>query len=214
MKGSIRFPAFLSVLVFIISFCGCGGGGGSSPPLAVHTDNATSVTQNGAVLNGTVNPNGMAAEAWFEYGTNPNLASYDNTIIQNIAAGTVTQPVNQMLSKDSGTTYYYRLVALVAAGMRKGDLQFHHPQSSTCRHHRRPNLHHIERATLIGSVNLTGRHQRLVRVRDGSEPGSFTATDNQNLGSGRGFVPIDNTLSGLDTGVTFISGRWRQAEGR
>ena len=39
-----------------------------NPPPAVTTDNATSITLNGATLNGSVNPNGAATIAWFEYG--------------------------------------------------------------------------------------------------------------------------------------------------
>ena len=125
MKRSFQFPAFLSLLVLIFTSCGGGGGGGeSSPPLpTVHTDNATIVGQNVATLNGTVNPNGFATEAWFEYGTNPNLASFDNTATHSFAAGSITQPVTQGISGlTPGTTYYFRLVASNANGWTEGDI--------------------------------------------------------------------------------------------
>ena len=41
----------------------------------VTTNAATSITTTSAVLNGDVNPNGYATDAWFEYGTDPTLAS-------------------------------------------------------------------------------------------------------------------------------------------
>lgn len=206
MKCSFRFPAFLSVLVFIFASCGGGGGESSTPPLAVHTDNATSVKQNEAVLNGTVSPNGTATVAWFEYGTNPNLASYDNTTTQNIVAGTVTQPVNTPLSGlTSGTTYYFRLMASNAGGFAEGKIfsfTTHNPPPAVTTDNATSIT--LNGATLNGSVNPNGA-ATMAWFEYGQDPNlvSFTATDNQNLGSGRNPVAMDNTLSGLNTGVTF-----------
>jgi lysophospholipase L1-like esterase len=206
IKRSFRFPAFLSILAFLFTSCGGGGGGSSTPPLAVHTDNATSVTQNGSVLNGTVNPNGTAAEAWFEYGTNPNLAAFDNTIPQDIVAGTATQPVSQPLAGlTPGATYYFRLVAFNGSGFVEGEISSfttHNPPPAVTTENATSIT--LNGATLNGSVNPNGAATN-AWFEYGPDPDlvSFTATDNQNLGSGRGVVPIDNTLSGLDTGVTY-----------
>jgi len=122
-KRTFRFPAFPLFLVFLLASCG-GGGGESSPPLpTVHTDNATIVGQNVATLNGTVNPNGFATGAWFEYGTNPNLASFDNTTTQNFSAGSIPQPVTQGISGlTPGTTYYFRQVASSVNGWVEGNI--------------------------------------------------------------------------------------------
>ena len=51
-----------------------------TPPLAptVTTTTATSITTTSAVLNGTVNPNGRATNAHFEYGTDPSLTTFSS----------------------------------------------------------------------------------------------------------------------------------------
>jgi lysophospholipase L1-like esterase len=207
MKSSFRFSAFLSVLVLMIATCGCGGGGTSTPPLAVHTDNATSVTQNAAVLNGTVNPNGTTANAWFEYGINPNLASYDNTINQDIVAGTETQPVDHSLAGlTSGTTYYFRLVASDGSGWVKGEIasfSTHNPPPTVTTDNATSIT--LNGATLNGSVNPNGG-VTIAWFEYGPDPNltTFTATDNQTLGSGRDPVAMDNTLSGLSSGATYF----------
>jgi lysophospholipase L1-like esterase len=205
MKRSFRFPAFLSILVFLFASCG-GGGGDTTSPLAVQTDNATSVTQNEAVLNGTVNPNGTAAEAWFEYGINPNLASFDNTITQDIVAETETRQVSQPLAGlTPGTTYYFQLVGSSESGLVEGEI------SSFTTHNPPPAVSTedatsitLNGATLNGSVNPNGA-ATIAWFEYGPDPDlvSFIATDNQNMGSGRDSVPVDNTLSGLDTSATF-----------
>jgi len=121
-----RFPVFLLALVFLASSCGGGGGGGnsSSLSLAVQTGNATAVTQNEAVLNGIVTPNGTAADAWFEIGTNPNLASYDNTSTQTILSGTTAQSISATRSGlTPGATYYFRLVASDTIELVKGEIR-------------------------------------------------------------------------------------------
>jgi lysophospholipase L1-like esterase len=206
VKSSFRFPAFLSVLVFLFTSCGGGGGGSSTPPLAVHTDNATSITQNEAVLNGTVNPNGTAAEAWFEYGTNPNLASYDNTINQSIVAGTASQPVNQPLDGLApGAMYYFRLVASDGSEWVEGEISSfttHNPPPAVTTENATSIT--LNGATLNGSVNPNGAATN-AWFEYGPDPNlvSFTATDNQNMGSGGDPVALDNTLSGLDTGATY-----------
>ena len=59
---------------------------------------ATGITNVGATLNGTVNPNGLATQAWFEWGTSPTLVAPDNTAKQNFAAGTTVQAVSAVAS--------------------------------------------------------------------------------------------------------------------
>ena len=209
-KGSknrtFRFPAFLLFLVFLFASCG-GGGGENSPPLpTVHTDNATSIAQNGAILNGTVNTNGLVTEAWFEYGTNPNLASFDNTVTQNFVAGSITQPVTQSISGlTPGTTYYFRLVASNAKGWTEGNIfsfTTRNPPPAVATGD--PSAITLTGATLNGTVNPNGAATD-AWFEYGPDPNmvSFTATDNQNLGSGRNPVAMDNTLSGLNSGATY-----------
>jgi lysophospholipase L1-like esterase len=77
-----------------------------------------------AVLNGTVNPNGSAADAWFEYGTDPALATWTATPRQ--AKQPVTTPLSfraPILGFHPYTTYYYRAVASSRFGTQRGEIQ-------------------------------------------------------------------------------------------
>lgn len=72
----------------------------------------------GVRLRGTVNPNGFATSALFEYGP---TASYGQTIPLTLtdANGAVTENVETLLSGlTEGTTYHYRLRAITDAGTR------------------------------------------------------------------------------------------------
>ncbi len=87
-------------------------------PPTVTTAAATSITTNSAILNGSVNPNGLATDAHFEYGTDSTLTSPTLTPDQAIAAGFTGQSITASLpSLTPGTTYYFRVVATNSAGV-------------------------------------------------------------------------------------------------
>jgi hypothetical protein len=93
---------------------------GSQSPPAVTTQAATSVGQNGATLNGQVNPNGASTTYYFDYGTS---AAYGSSTTQTSAgSGTTAQAVSAVISGlTPGTTYHYRLVASNSAGTTNGN---------------------------------------------------------------------------------------------
>jgi len=102
----------------ILSFNATGG----AP--TVTTDAATSITGEGATINGSVSPNGQETTAWFEWGTDPGLTVYSTTSSQSAGSGTTSRPVNAMLSGLSpGTKYYFRAVASNGSGTQKGDIK-------------------------------------------------------------------------------------------
>jgi lysophospholipase L1-like esterase len=77
-----------------------------------------------AVLEGTVNPNGSATDAWFEYGTDPALPAWTATPRQ--AKQLVTTPLSfraLIRGFNPYTTYYYRAVAHNRFGMQRGDIR-------------------------------------------------------------------------------------------
>jgi hypothetical protein len=85
----------------------------------VTTDAATGVGEFGATLNGTVNPNGVATQVHFEYGSTSSYGS--TTASQNVGAGTLTVPVSQALTGITcNTTQHFRAVAVNAADTAYG----------------------------------------------------------------------------------------------
>ncbi len=95
------------------------GGGGTLYRLAFGptavTQPAGTITSTSAVLNGTINPNGIATAASFEFGTHPLLTGAAVISAGTTTAGTapeaVTAAVNGLLP---GTTYYARVRGLNA----------------------------------------------------------------------------------------------------
>ena len=80
----------------------------------VSTAEATSLTSYGATLNGTVNPEGAAGTAYFEFGTNPTGAcGCQFTASVGVVANSTAQAISISTSTwgqlASGTTYYYRI---------------------------------------------------------------------------------------------------------
>ena len=114
-------------LVWIVSPVSCSwkkSGEVSGSPPAVYTRPASYIHTDRAVLNGTVNPNGSAADAWFEYGTDPALPASTATPRQGM------QPVSAPFSFRASirgfspyTTYYFRAVASSRFGTQRGDIQ-------------------------------------------------------------------------------------------
>ncbi|HKZ79916.1 MAG TPA: CHRD domain-containing protein [Pyrinomonadaceae bacterium] len=94
----------------------------SSLPI-VTTSTATAVTSTTATLNGSVNPNGLATNGSFEWGTDPTLTINTTTTQQSVGAGTSSQPVTANLNGlTASTTYYFRTVASSSAGTAKGSI--------------------------------------------------------------------------------------------
>jgi len=116
------------VCCFFLLMTGCGGGGNSdsSTPTAaptVTTLAATSVGTTTATLNGNVTANGLATNAWFEYGSDPTLVSSTLTSPQSVGSGTTIQSVNAAITGlATGTTYYFRAAASNSSGTTKGSI--------------------------------------------------------------------------------------------
>ncbi|UCF19761.1 MAG: hypothetical protein JSU87_17915 [Gemmatimonadota bacterium] len=87
------------------------------------TDAANLITSSSARLNATVNPNGRATNAWFEWGTDPSLGVFESTALQSVGSGTVAERVRQRIfGLSPATTYYYRVVASSAGGLARGSI--------------------------------------------------------------------------------------------
>ena len=85
------------------------------------TGSATAISTNSATLNGTVNPNGADTHFYFEYGTSSLLSSYSSTGIQDLGSGTSASGISaNIASLNTGTQYYFRVVAYNSSGTTNG----------------------------------------------------------------------------------------------
>ena len=178
----------------------------TGPLPTVTTTAATGVTASGAVLNGSVNPNGLATNAWFEWGTSPTLATFTATATQAVGAGTTAQPVTAGLSAlIAGTTYYYRAAASSSAGTSKGSIVSFSTTAPP------PTVTTMAAtgvtasgAVLNGSVNPNGLATN-AWFEWGTSPtlATFNATATQGVGSGTTPQAVTATLSGLSAGTTY-----------
>ncbi len=94
----------------------------ASPAINVVTSAATSITSTSATINGSVNPNGAAANAWFFWGSE-SAPNTNQTSQQAIGAVTTAQPLTVNLTGlTASTTYYFRAVGTSSAGTGQGTL--------------------------------------------------------------------------------------------
>lgn len=91
------------------------------PPLPVTVFAATAVTASSATLNGTVNPEGAAATAFFQYSTSSDFSFGVTTIAgQSVGSGTSAVSVSQSVSGLlAHTTYYFRTGRTNSAGTKR-----------------------------------------------------------------------------------------------
>ncbi len=104
----------------VVSFTTGNGGNGNSSP-TVTTNAATNITQTAASLQGSINPNGLATNYWFEYGTTASLGTL--TASQSLTASNSAQSVSAGISGLSANTmYYYRVVGENSIGRSTGSV--------------------------------------------------------------------------------------------
>jgi lysophospholipase L1-like esterase len=128
IKEKIRYVFFVILyIVGIVSHVSCSwrkSGEGSGSPPTVYTLSASSILTDRAVLNGSVNPKGSAADSWFEYGTDPTLSAWTATPRQGKQPVTTSLSFRESIRGTSPyTTYYYRAVASSRFGTQRGDIQ-------------------------------------------------------------------------------------------
>ena len=95
--------------------------GSTSPPPAVSTGSAASVTQSGATLTATVNPEGSATTYHFQWGPTGTyghrVPATDVSVGSDSADHQVSTPLGGLAP---GVTYHFRVVATSVAGTSKG----------------------------------------------------------------------------------------------
>ena len=119
-----------------------------SPAPDATTGPAREIGNSGATATGTVNPHGQPTTYYFEYGTTPNYGF--ETSPADAGSGVTGQAVSASLSGlASGTTYYYRLVAVSNGGTALG-----HSRSFTTRPGQTPS--HVAFMGRMGFVSPGG----------------------------------------------------------
>jgi hypothetical protein len=101
----------------------------TQPPPQVSTNGASGLSEGGATLNGTVNPEGLDSHYHFDYG--PTTAYGLSTPENDAGSGTSSVPESSGITGlKPGTAYHYKIVAASSAGATEsGDREFRTPGS-------------------------------------------------------------------------------------
>jgi hypothetical protein len=213
MRRAAFSPFFSLLLISLLSSCG-GDGAGPEPasstgstPIATSAA-ATSISENNATLNGTVNPNGLPTQAWFEYGTDPGLQTHSNSPGQDAGNGLIDQPVSTDLSGLApGTTYFFRVCAENSGGYSEGQTM-----SFTTASPASPPAVTTIAATSVGATEATLNGSVIPNglatdawFEWGTDPtlAGYSTTGPQAVGSGTASQPIEQLLTGLATGTVY-----------
>lgn len=174
------------------------------------TASATGVSGTGVTLRGAVNPAGVVATVYFEFGA---TALYGNvTPVQNLAAGSSVVDVSAPLSGlTPGGTYHYRIVASNAGGTVRGsDVSF----QATATGGESPSAAPVATTGVVSGVSSTGvtiagtvnpnGGTTLAQVEYGltASYGSVS-TPEQNVGNGTLAANVALPLSGLKPLTTY-----------
>ncbi len=185
----------------------------------VITSAATTVTDTGAILNGSANPNLSASTGWYRYSTTNPMTCNDTFGTRapssggaNLGAGSsivdYTQPVVGLLP---GTTYYFCAIASNALGTAFGSVLTFTTQS--------PPVVTTVAATSVTSTDATlngTANPKLVSATgyfryDTTNPGACNdtfgtrtpTTGGTALGAGNTAQPYSEALTGLTAGTTY-----------
>jgi DNA-binding beta-propeller fold protein YncE len=206
-KLTILISGILFVaLIAVFNYVGCGGGGGSSgsstpPPStapALTTDPATNITYNSARLRGTVDPNGVNTNAYFQYGLSTSYGT--NTSYQNVGSGNVAVNISYTATGLlTNTQYNFRIRAIRTDGTFNGLNQTFTTEliSPTCTTNPANNVSDIS-AMLNGTVNPNGANVTSCYFDYGtSQSYGISVTATSLPGSGLSPVSVTANVSSL-----------------
>ncbi|MDB4983999.1 MAG: hypothetical protein JWM20_178 [Patescibacteria group bacterium] len=176
---------------------------------AVSTRAANDIARNSASLNGSVIPNGVQTNYWFEYGTTTSL----NNTTSLVSAGSGTSAIAASIpvyNLNPLTTYYFRIDAQNQFGTVSGTIQNFKtsgPAAPTAPSVTTRSATGITAtaATLRGTVNPDGAGTSywFEYTIDPSFATGVTNSAQQSAGSGTSSDSIQSTVSGLNSRTTY-----------
>jgi hypothetical protein len=86
------------------------------------TSPATSIATTSATLNGSIDANGATTTGFFEWSTSPTLATVTTTTSSAVTGSDPTVRTAALTGLTTGTTYYFRVVALSASVRYEGEI--------------------------------------------------------------------------------------------
>lgn len=173
-------------------------------PPQVSTGAIEGVSQTGATLTASVNPNGAETTYRFEYGTS---ASYGlKTAEATVPAGMTAVAVKASVAGlTQATQYHYRVVATNAAGTVQGSDKTFTTSSAPKRPSvatRAPSPLGANDATLIGRVNPQGQ-ETTARLEWGTSTRYGNTTAAQSVGAGTTTVDVPASITGLKANTKY-----------
>ncbi|WP_028580987.1 beta strand repeat-containing protein [Desulfogranum japonicum] len=175
---------------------------GTPPPTAT-TKTATSISSTAAVLNGTVNANGLSTTVGFEYGSTP---TFDRTTAAtpSILSGSSATDVSLSLSNLlPGTTYYYRVKATNAGGTVYGTVSNFETIAPPAVTTEEASGVTTTSATLNGSVNANDLASTVTFEYGTTTSYGTSITADQSPVAGTADTAVSYALSGLTPAITY-----------
>ncbi len=167
----------------------------------VETNAATSITETGATLYGTVNPRGIATKYFFEYGTTESYGS--KTAEASAGSGTVgVEESKAIKGLTPGVTYHFRIVATNSKGTADGSDQTLYTATKPTVETKSATSIGEAGATLNGSVDPRGAETKYY-FEYGTTESYGTKTAEVNAGSGTTNLEENKTVTGLLSGTTY-----------
>jgi hypothetical protein len=168
---------------------------------SVSTSAASSIAPTTAKLNGTVTPNGLSTNWWFEYGTTTAYGARTQT--KSAGSGTTALKESASLTKlNVATVYHYRIVASNSAGTTAGgDRTFSTSVPPAVQTGAAQGVA-VGTATLTGTVDPKSRSTTWW-FEYGTSTAYGSKTSSQSAGSGSGAKSVSVALKGLANSTVY-----------
>jgi phosphodiesterase/alkaline phosphatase D-like protein len=172
---------------------------------AVTTLPASAITQSGAALGGTVNPNSLDTHYWFSYGTSSTLSSSLQTSSIDAGSGSGQASASAAIAGLAlHTTYYFQLNASNSAGSKNGAILSFITSQPSAVSTGAASAVTTTSASLGGTVNPNGIDTRYWFVYSSSVAGSNASeTITYDSGSGSQPVSVSVPVTGLVPNTTY-----------